>query len=207
MNVPASIDRFSVGLTGGIGSGKSTVSAMFGNLGAAVIDTDLIAHQLTSSNGLAIPSIRATFGTEFLLDNGAIDRRKMRETVFADPRKRKQLETILHPLIRSEAERAAVTAKEAYLIFAVPLLVESGAWRERVRRVLVIDCPQDVQIQRVMQRSMLTEAQVRAIMNTQSTRAARLAIADDLIVNDRDETALHEQVHRLHRLYLEAAAG
>lgn len=199
--------RFSVGLTGGIGSGKSTVADLFGALGASVIDTDAIAHQLTATGGIAIESIRQTFGAAFITPAGALDRVRMRDAVFAEPAIKKQLEAILHPLIRAQTDLAAATARGAYLLFVVPLLVESGIWKQRVSRVLVVDCPEEVQIARVMQRNNLTEAQVRAIMATQATRADRLAVADDVILNDGNPQDLPAQVQRLHTLYLSLSQG
>jgi len=193
--------RFSIGLTGGIGSGKTTVANMFAACGAAIVDTDLIAHQLTAPGGAAIPEIRAQFGEPFIAPNGAMDRAKIRAHVFAEPAAKAQLEAILHPLIRTETERAAHEAEGSYLMFVVPLLVESGLWKQRVSRVLVIDCPEELQVQRVIQRSSLTEAEVRAIMATQVPRATRLAAADDIIMNDHSEAALFPQVERLHALY------
>ncbi|WP_414694215.1 dephospho-CoA kinase [Oxalicibacterium sp.] len=199
------VPRFSVGLTGGIGSGKSTVADLFAALGASVIDTDLIAHQLTAASGVAIEPIRQAFGPSFIAANGALDRAKMREAVFGDLAAKKQLEAILHPLIRTETERAASEAQGAYPLFVVPLLVESGVWKERVARVLVVDCPEEVQVRRVMQRNGLTEQQVRTIMATQVSRAIRLAAADDVIVNDDNTEALPVQVERLHQRYISLA--
>lgn len=200
------VHRFSVGLTGGIGSGKTTVADMFAARGAALVDTDRIAHQLTMPDGLAIPEIRAQFGDAFLGADGAMDRARMREYVFAEPAAKARLESILHPLIRIETERAAEQAQGAYLIFVVPLLVESGSWKERVSRVLVVDCAEETQVRRVMSRSGLSETQVHAIMATQASRAARLAAADDVIDNDGDALALLPQVDRLHTLYTSLAA-
>jgi len=200
--VNAAVPVFSVGLTGGIGSGKSLVAELFAERGAAIVDTDLIAHQLTAPQGAAMAAIRAAFGAGFLTPDGAMDRQKMRQRVFADPLAKRQLEAILHPLIQQECERAAATAPGDYLMFVVPLLVESGRWRQRVARVLVVDCPEDLQVARVMRRNGMSEAQVRAIMATQVPRAARLAAADDVIVNDADVAALLPQVERLHALYL-----
>jgi dephospho-CoA kinase len=199
--------RFSVGLTGGIGSGKTTVADMFAARGASVIDTDLIAHQLTRPQGLAIPEIRAQFGDAFLTTDGAMDRTRMRDYVFAEPGAKARLEAILHPLIRSETERAAQTADGAYLLFVVPLLVEARGWRERVSRVLVVDCDEETQVRRVISRSGLGLAQVRAIIAAQATRAERLAIADDVIGNNEDTPALVPQVDRLHALYVSLAAS
>ncbi|TCS36909.1 dephospho-CoA kinase [Paucimonas lemoignei] len=192
---------FTVGLTGGIGSGKTTVANMFAARGAAVIDTDQIAHQLTKPGGIAIPAIAAQFGQDYIASTGALDRARMRETVFADPAAKQRLEAILHPLIRSECEREALAAQGPYTMLVVPLLVESGDWKKRVARVLVVDCPEEQQIVRVMDRNGLSEAQVRAIMANQATRQQRLAAADDVILNDGDAAALEPQVERLHTLY------
>jgi dephospho-CoA kinase len=197
----ASHGRFSVGLTGGIGSGKSTVAGMFAACGAAIIDTDLIAHQLTAAEGAALPKIRAQFGDAFLTERGAMDRAKMRTYVFSDPAAKARLESILHPLIRIETELAAAQAEGAYLMFVVPLLVESGTWKQRVSRVLVVDCDEQTQIRRVAARNGLREQQIRAIMETQASREQRLAAADDVIDNDGDALALEPQVERLHASY------
>ncbi|WP_035625836.1 dephospho-CoA kinase [Herminiimonas sp. CN] len=197
---------FSVGLSGGIGSGKSTVADLFAARGAAVVDTDLIAHRLCAPDGAAIGAIRDQFGAAFIDADGAMNRAAMRDRVFSDPAAKQRLEAILHPLIRAETERAAQQAQGDYLMLVVPLLVESGDWARRVTRVLVIDCPESLQIQRVIQRNNLSEAQVRAIMASQATRAARLAAADDVILNDADAGALLPQVERLHALYLSLAA-
>jgi dephospho-CoA kinase len=196
---------FSVGLTGGIGSGKTMVANMFGAKGAAVIDTDQIAHQLTSAGGTAISAIRTQFGEDFLTLDGAMDRAKMREHVFADPTAKKRLESILHPLIRSETARAAEQAHGDYLLFVVPLLVESGTWKDQVSRILVIDCPEELQVKRVVQRNGLPESQVRAIIATQATREARRAVADDIILNDGDAALLVPEIDKLHSLYASLA--
>jgi dephospho-CoA kinase len=193
--------RFSVGLTGGIGSGKSTVADMFAARGAAVIDTDVIAHQLTAADGAAIAPITAEFGSTFIDAGGAMDRAKMRAHVFSDPLAKQRLEAILHPLIRAETARAAENAEGPYLIFVVPLLVESGNWRERVQRILAVDCDEQVQLERVMRRNAMTLPQVQAIMATQASRQQRLQAADDVIVNDSGPAALLPQVTRLHALY------
>jgi len=193
--------RFSVGLTGGIGSGKSTVADMFAAHGAAVIDTDVIAHQLTAADGAAIAPITAEFGSTFIDAGGAMDRAKMRAHVFSDPLEKRRLEAILHPLIRAETARAAENAEGLYLIFVVPLLVESGNWRERVQRILVVDCDEQVQLERVMRRNAMTLSQVQAIMATQASRQQRLQAADDVIVNDSGPAALLPQVTRLHASY------
>jgi dephospho-CoA kinase len=198
--------KFSVGLTGGIGSGKTTVADMLAARGAAVIDTDQIAHALTAPGGLAIADIRAQFGDAFLTPEGAMDRAKMRAYVFAEPAAKARLEAILHPLIRIETEKAAEAADGAYVVFAVPLLVESGSWKQRVTRVLVVDCAEETQVRRVMSRSGLPEVQIRAIMAAQASRGERLAAADDVIDNDGDAMALVPQVDKIHALYTSLAA-
>jgi dephospho-CoA kinase len=197
---------FSVGLTGGIGCGKTTVADLFAARGAAVIDTDQIAHSLTAAHGAAMPALLAEFGPEYATPEGALDRAKMRALVFADPGARTRLEAILHPRIREATTAAALLASGPYVIFVVPLLIESGSWRERVARVLAIDCPEEVQVARVMGRSGLSESQVRAIMAAQVTRAQRQAAADDIILNDDGLSALEPQVERLHAFYLDEAA-
>lgn len=196
---------FSVGLTGGIGSGKTTVADMFAALGACVIDTDQIAHALTAPHGAAMPALLAEFGSEYATPDGALDRARMRNLVFADPGARTRLEAILHPKIRDATAAAAAIATGPYTIFVVPLLVESGAWRERVSRVLVVDCPEARQVERVMARSSLQEAQVRAIMAAQATREQRLAAADDVVLNDDGLERLAPQVERLHASYIDYA--
>jgi len=198
--------KFSVGLTGGIGSGKTTVANMFAERGATVVDTDAIAHQLTAPGGIAIPAIRAEFGDDFIEPSGAMDRAKIRAEVFADPTSKKRLEAILHPLIRQESEREAATSEGAYVIFVVPLLVESNRWRERVTRILVVDCPETQQIERVMARNGMSRSQVIAIMTNQATRAERLAVADDIILNETTAEAIAPKIDQLHALYLRLAS-
>ena len=193
---------FSVGLTGGIGCGKSTVAELFAGLGATIVDTDAIAHSLTAPHGAAMPAILAEFGPDFATPDGALDRARMRSLVFTDAGARGRLEAILHPRIRDATAAAAAIATGPYVIFAVPLLIESGTWAERVSRVLAVDCSEDTQVARVMQRSGLSADQVRAIMATQVTRAQRLAAADDVIDNDNGLEALLPQVTRLHERYL-----
>lgn len=174
-----------VGLTGGIGSGKSTVCRMLRDLGAWIVDTDAIAHRLTALGGRALPAIAAQFGTEVIADNGAMDRTRMRERVFADPAQRRALEAILHPMIGEDTRAEAAAAPQgAIVVFDVPLLVESGRWRDQVDRILVVDCPVETQIARVMQRNGWTADAVQRIIDQQASRAQRLAVADDVIVND-----------------------
>lgn len=198
--------RFAVGLTGGIGCGKTTVADLFAARGASVIDTDQIAHSLTAPQGAAMPALVAEFGPEFATPEGALDRAKMRALVFSDPGARARLEGILHPRIREATAATALLATGPYVIFVVPLLIESGTWLERVARILVIDCPEEVQVARVMARNGLPESQVRAIMAAQVTRAQRQAAADDIILNDDGLEALEPQVERLHAFYLDEAA-
>ena len=193
---------FAVGLTGGIGSGKSTVADLFAARGASIVDTDVIAHSLTAPGGAAMPAIVAAFGAEFADANGALDRTRMRALVFSDGKAKAALEAILHPRIRAGALAAAEAATGDYVMYAVPLLVESGTWRDRVSRVLAVDCREDVQIARVMARNNLSEAQVRAIMAAQASRSERLAAADDVIDNNAGLDALAPQIDRLHAQYL-----
>ena len=193
---------FSIGLTGGIGSGKTTVANMFAERGASIVDTDVIAHSLTAPGGPAMPAIIAEFGPEFADATGALDRARMRQLVFAHAGAKARLEAILHPRIRDGALAAGAAATGSYVIYAVPLLVESGTWRSRVARVLVIDCREEVQIARVMARNNLPESQVLAIMAAQASRAQRLAAADDIIENNDGIAALGPQIDRLHALYM-----
>ncbi|MES2257800.1 MAG: dephospho-CoA kinase [Pseudomonadota bacterium] len=200
-------EKFSVGLTGGIGSGKSLVADLFAARGATIVDADQIAHSLTGPHGAAMPALLAEFGSDFADAHGALDRAKMRNLAFSDAGAKARLEAILHPRIRAAAQAAAQAASGAYVIHAIPLLVESGNWQGRGQRVLVVDCPETVQIERVMARNGLPEAQVLAIMAAQATRQARLAAADDVIDNSGDIAALAPQIERLHNLYLAFSAG
>jgi len=202
-----------IGLTGGIGSGKTRVADMFAARGAALIDTDLLAHEITAPGGAAIAPLVEAFGPRCLRPDGAMDRDAMRALVFSDPSAKARLEGITHPLIRqlTEARAAAIRAagQHPYLIYVVPLLVESGTWRTRVGRVLVVDCQEATQVARVMARNGFTRDQVLSIMAKQATRAARLAVADDVIDNDGPPEALAPQVEGLDALYrrLSAAAA
>jgi dephospho-CoA kinase len=198
--------RLSIGLTGGIGCGKTTVADLFAARGASVIDTDLIAHSLTTPQGAAMPALIEEFGADFATPEGALDRVKMRALVFSDPGARARLEAILHPRIREATAAASLLATGPYLILVVPLLIESGSWRARVTRVLAIDCPEEVQVARVMSRNGMAESEVRAIMAAQVTRAQRQAAADDIILNDDGLDALLPQVERLHAFYLDEAS-
>lgn len=193
-----------VGLTGGIGSGKSAAADLFAERGITVIDTDAIAHALTKAGGAAMSLIRAEFGVEVVNADGALDRTAMRTMAFADPSVRKRLEAILHPLISSESQRqlAAASANSPYAVLVVPLLIESGNYRKRVDRIAVVDCAEATQIARVMSRSGLARSEIERILAAQATRTERLAAADDIIDNDGDIAALPPQVERLHANYL-----
>jgi dephospho-CoA kinase len=200
-----------VGLTGGIGSGKSAAADAFARLGAALVDTDLIAHELTAPGGAAVGEIARQFGKAFVDASGAMDRKRMRALVFSDAEEKQRLEALLHPMIRAESERriAAVFAAKAapYVVFVVPLLVESADYRQRVGRVLVVDCPEALQVARVRQRSMLPEGEVKRIIAAQIQRERRLAAADDVIDNSGTIAALQQQVRALHEKYLALANG
>jgi len=194
-----------VGLTGGIGSGKSAATDRFAALGASVVDTDRIAHELTAPGGGAIEAIRTAFGDAMIAPDGSLDRAAMRALAFREPDARRRLEAILHPMIRTESARQCVAARGPYVILAVPLLVESGGYRERCDRICVVDCPEALQLERVRARNGLADEQIRAIMAAQASRAQRLAAADDVIDNAGALAALHAQVERLHAAYLVAA--
>ena len=195
-----------IGLTGGIGSGKSAVADQFALLGAAVVDTDAIAHELTGPGGAAIAGVLGLFGADCIASDGAMDRKKVRELVFADPPARQKLEALLHPMIRAESQcRIAAATAAPYVVHVVPLLVESPDYRARVQRVLVIDCAEDVQVGRVMARSGLGQDEVRRIIAAQAPRAARLAAADDVIDNSGPLDALRPQVLALHGRYVALA--
>lgn len=196
---------FVVGLTGGIGSGKSAAAEAFARLGATVVDTDAIAHDLTRAGGAAVAGVRQQFGDDAMGADGAMDRASMRARVFGDAALKKKLELLLHPLIRAESERRIVSAEGPYVIHVVPLLVESPDYRERCARVLVVDCPEEVQTARVRQRSALSEEEVGRIIAAQAPRETRLAAADDVIDNSGTLDALHKQVHALHERYLQMA--
>ncbi len=193
--------RALIGLTGGIGSGKSTVADAFAALGAGVVDTDQIAHRLTAPNGAAMPAIVAEFGPTITDSTGAMDRSAMRGLVFADPLARKRLEAILHPMIGAESTRALEAVDGPYRIVVVPLLVEGRHWRSRVDRILVVDCPRALQIERVIQRSGLALEQIEAILDAQATREERLAQADDVIDNSGLPAELPGQIQALHATY------
>lgn len=198
-----------VGLTGGIGSGKSFVARLFAACGVSVIDADYIAHTLTAKDGAALNAIIACFGASYLIAPGILDRAKLRQRVFSDAGALADLEAITHPLIRDAlAKQTLSVAAAPYVIHMIPLLVESGQWRKRVDRVLVVDCPPETQIVRVMRRSQLSRDDVLAIMARQVTRAARLAVADDVIDNYGElEMTVDDQVRVLHQRYLYLAGS
>ncbi|MDP2239522.1 MAG: dephospho-CoA kinase [Burkholderiales bacterium] len=197
---------YCIGLTGGIGSGKSSAAEIFRELGAAVVDTDAIAHELTRPGGAALSEIRSQFGADFIAADGGLDRPRMRRLVFNDPASKKKLEAILHPRIRAESAARLAAASEPYAIIAVPLLLETGAYAELTDRVLVVDCAEELQVARTMRRSAITADEVRAIMAAQLPRSERLARADDVFHNDADMASLRRQAEALHIKYL-ALAG
>lgn len=199
---------FNIGLTGGIGSGKSRVADMLGEWGASVVDTDEIARALTAAGGAAMPAIEREFGPGALTVDGALNRDWMRERAFADPQVRLRLEALLHPVIGQETERQAAAAQGPYLVFVVPLLVESiDRWRSRVDRICVVDCDPETQVARVRSRSGLTDSAIRRIMAAQAARASRLAVADDVINNDgaTSPEQLRAQAKTLHDRWLTLA--
>ena len=196
-----------IAVTGGIGSGKSTAAKLFETLGAGLIDTDAIAQQLTQPGQQAIERIRKRFGDTYIDAQGALDRTRMRGRVFSDPLARHDLEAILHPLIRTEAMARVARVRAPYVLLVVPLLIETGGYRDLASRVLVIDCAEHVQIERTMQRSGLTEAQTRAIIATQASREQRLSAANDVIDNNAGLAELAEQVKTLHARYAALASS
>lgn len=191
-----------IGLTGGIGSGKTSSTKFFAAEGVTTIDTDAIAHELTEPQGVAIQSIKKYFGENFITADGKLDRKKMRSMIFSDINSRKKLEIILHPLIQTEVMCRIETASSPYIIIVVPLLLETGSYCETVTRVLVIDCNEDCQIARTISRGGLNKEEVRAIMATQISREERLNQADDVIVNNAGISHLQRQVKIQHNKYL-----
>ncbi|WP_114639543.1 dephospho-CoA kinase [Polynucleobacter necessarius] len=195
-----------IGLTGGIGSGKTAVSELLGKLGAGIVDTDLIAHQITAPNGSAIKAIEQKFGAEFIDATGALNRSKMRALVFTDSGARKQLEAITHPLIRQETIKLAKELDQngvPYLVFVVPLMIESTSWHGVPDLLVVVDCPKELQIQRVMQRSNLTRAEVEKILQAQTSREDRLKHADIVLENQGNLKELEADVAQLHQKILQ----
>jgi dephospho-CoA kinase len=192
-----------IGLTGGIGSGKSVVAMRLAELGGTVIDSDQIAHGITAPHGAAIAAIKASFGLAALAADGSLDRPKMRSLVFGDPAALKTLEAITHPLIQAETARQAELAHQSgasYLVFMVPLLVESGYWPQVIDHLVVVDCPSELQIARVMQRSNLDRSEIKQIILKQALREDRLAAADTILLNDGSLDKLIPQIDTLHQL-------
>ena len=197
---------FTVGLTGGIGSGKSAAATHFAELGVPVIDTDAIAHELTLPGAPALGAIRAVFGDAVVTAEGTLDRAALRRRIFGDTAARRQLESLLHPRILDEVKTRLATLSAPYAVTVIPLLVETGTYRALLDRVLVIDCPEAVQIARAMARSGLSHEEAAAIVAAQASRSERLAAADDIIVNTGALDALREEVDALHQRYLALAA-
>jgi dephospho-CoA kinase len=196
---------FVVGLTGGIGTGKSAAAEEFARLGASVVDTDAIARELTEAGGAALPHIKALFGDAFITARGAMDRDAMRKHVFSDPAAKQALERLLHPMIRAEADRRIAASTGPYVVYVVPLLIESGGQRDRVSRILVLDAPETLQLERVRARSGLSDKEIRSIIAQQAARQARLAAADDVIENSGTLDALRKQVAALDARYRKMA--
>jgi dephospho-CoA kinase len=198
--------RFTVGLTGGIGSGKTTVANHLAALGAAVVDTDEISRRLTGPKGAAIAALVEAFGERYVGIDGALDRAAMRALAFEDPLARARLESILHPAIRAEADAALASRRGPYGVIVVPLLFETRGYADRVARTLAVDCDESLQVARTRVRSGLTEEAVRAIMRTQWPRWRRLQMADDVVWNGGDAQALEPGCRRLHARYVEMAS-
>lgn len=191
----------SIGLTGGIGSGKSEVSRRFADMGVPVVDTDLISRELVRSGSAALEEISARLGKEFITKNGELDRRRLRQAIFDQPSLRVRLEDIMHPRIRDAALLAFSALEVPYAILVVPLLIE-GRYPIKVDRILVVDTPESLQIERVTERDGISVENARRILDQQTTREARLKAADDVIVNDGDLSALDNRVAELHERYL-----
>jgi dephospho-CoA kinase len=200
------VSTFRVALTGGIASGKTTVADLFATLGVPVIDTDVIAREVVEPGQPALTQVVETFGPEVLGSDGRLDRRRLRERIFADPGARRRLEAILHPAIRAEMERQSPAADGPYQMLVIPLLTE-GKRRDHVDRVLLVDTPEELQIQRLMARDGVSHAQAQASLNAQATRAERLAMADDVVRNTGRPEDLRDAVAALHAKYLQLAAG
>jgi dephospho-CoA kinase len=197
--------RLRIGLTGGIASGKSTAAARFAELGVPVIDADEVARAVVAPGESGYAQVVNRFGRGILAADAGLDRRVLRDRVFADPAERQDLEAILHPLIRAEMQRRANAALGPYVVLAIPLLVESGR-REQVDRVLVVDVDEAAQLERLMRRDASTQAQARAILAAQASRSVRLQVADDVLVNTGSVAELREAVDRLHERYLAMAS-
>ncbi|MDE1942932.1 MAG: dephospho-CoA kinase [Betaproteobacteria bacterium] len=201
------MSKFIVGVTGGIGSGKSTVAELFAKLGAGVVDTDAISRQLTAPGGAAIPAIKDKFGEAFLHEDGSLNRTAMRDYVFNHPPARKQLERIMHGMIRDAVHAALEAASQPYVLLVVPLLIEVGSYRPLLSRVLVVDCEEELQVQRAAARRDMTPEAVKAIMAAQTDRKTRLRVADDVIENNGDLSSLESVVRALDRQYRAMASG
>jgi dephospho-CoA kinase len=201
---------FRIALTGGIASGKTTVANLFAARGAVLIDTDVIAREVVEPGQPALQAVVDAFGAGVLGPDGRLDRRQLRETIFADPAARRRLESILHPAIRAEMERqstaAALARPDAYQLLVIPLLAEGGR-RDHVDRVLVVDAPEDLQVERLTARDAVTREQARASLKAQAPREARLAIADDVVHNTGRLDELEAQVSALHARYLALSAA
>jgi dephospho-CoA kinase len=193
--------RLRIDLTGGIASGKSTVARRFTELGVPVIDADAAARAVVAPDTPGLAQVIEQFGAGVLADNGELDRRALRDLIFSDPGSRRELESILHPLIRADMEKSADQAVGPYLVMAIPLLIESGR-SDRLDRILVVDVDEAVQLRRVMERDGCTSEQARAILASQAARSARLAAADDVLLNAGTVTDLRQAVARLHERYL-----
>jgi dephospho-CoA kinase len=200
---------YRVGLTGGVGSGKSTVAAMLRDLGAGIVDADQLVHELISPGGAAIAELRDAFGASAIANDGGLDRAWMRARAFRDVDARRQLERVLHPLVKAEADRraSALAVQVPYIVLVIPLLVESGEWKQRVQRVLVVDCSEATQLARVRARPGIDEATALAILRAQTDRASRLAAADDVLFNEAALTEVRPRVARLHAQYLQCAVA
>jgi dephospho-CoA kinase len=196
---------FRVGLTGGIASGKSTVANLFAALGATLVDTDLLAREVVAPGTSLLAEIAAHFGAGILNADGSLNRRALRERVFADAAERRWLEERTHPAIRQLTDERCAKSRGPYCLVAIPLLVETQG-QSRFNRVLVVDCEPDLQVARLMARDGITRAAAMQMLAAQASREARLAVADDVIRNDGDIAALRDQVARLHREYVAAAA-
>lgn len=198
---------YTVGMTGGIGSGKSTVERLFRALSADIIDADGIAHRLTEVQGLGMPAIESQFGNAFISPDGSLNRSAMRERIFSDPGAKRELESILHPLIRAEIDMQLARSAAPYTLLTVPLLIETKAYEDRVARVLVVDCPEEQQVRRTKDRSKLSEAEIRRIMGTQIDRKERIRHADDIIMNCGEITQLAPAVAVLDQRFRTLAAS
>ncbi|MEW5943190.1 MAG: dephospho-CoA kinase [Pseudomonadota bacterium] len=194
-----------IGLTGGIGCGKSTAAQMFADLGAGVVDADRIAHRLTAAGQPALAAIRREFGPDCFLPDGSFDRATLRRLVFSDQGAKAKLEGILHPLIRQEVMAEIAASRAPYLLIVIPLLLETRQYNDLIRRVLVVDCDEAQQVARAAARSRLAPEEVRAIMAAQLPRAERLRLADDILQNRGDLADLKAQVEKLHCQYLRLA--